>query len=171
MVEVSDPAERKRITDFSKILKFKLREVLKMPISVSTAKFGEMNPYLTVSVPDWKVNFIPNEFRKQILDITYPGAKILDPNDISYGTIQANKINLRYSQWVKIYDTLYKKTSIKTDKSEFHQVEKVLYIDSDGQEHEATVESVVPGTSEYVINYNNKKVRVSSSELTKVETD
>lgn len=169
LIEAITPEERKKYTDFAKILKQKLRSELGMDISVSTDKVVTSNPYIQIRVPGWKVNFIPNEFRKKIIDIVFPNAKILDPNDILYGNIQHNSITLKYSEWKKVFETLFP-SATQPPESKFVVGEKVLYIDNNGQKHEASIESIA-GKDEYIINYNNKKVKVSASELSKLKTE
>lgn len=169
LAEAITPEERKKYTDFAKILKEKLTHHLKMNVAVQTLKSNSPNPYIQVFVPDWKVDVIPNDFRLKVINIVFPDAKLLDKNDVSYGNIQTNKISLKYSAWKKVYDGVFATATTKQIPTEFSVGEKALYVDKHDNQHIVSVESAIPGKNEYIILYNSIRLKVSGDELTKIQ--
>lgn len=161
--EDSTSANRKEYTDFAKKLKLAVMKKLNMEISVTTSKTTTPNPYIRLDIPNWKVDFIPNDFRKNIMDIIFPNASVVDPNDIHYGNVRAEGITLRYTEWKQVYDKLFA-TPSELNTNKLNVGDDVIYLDNGGHEHHAKIESI-PTKDQYIIIYDKKRKRVSKSEL------
>lgn len=64
---------------------------------------GLLYSWYEISVPYESEQIIPNELRQKVMEVAMPERieGVRDWNDISYGTIQSNRISIYGKDWIK----------------------------------------------------------------------
>ena len=90
--------ERAEYVLYSRKLKKDLTKIIKKPIGVRVYKSQRPNPFIEVTLKNWRTDIIPNDFRKLIVKkLGLTG--VVNMDDISYGNIREKSIALHYEQW------------------------------------------------------------------------
>ena len=101
LTEAISKDERKVYTDYAKILKTAVKKEAGMSgARVMVGKSQRANPFIRV------VNrpTVPNDYRKKVMGIVYPNETPSSGNDnINFGNIGTYGVDLKYTDWVKIY--------------------------------------------------------------------
>jgi len=90
---------------YARKLKPYMQKLLKVPLKVRVIKQANHNPWIEVRVAKFGKDIIPNDFRVKVAK-SIGASAVRDWDDVTYGTIRSNSIDLRYEQWVKIIGDL-----------------------------------------------------------------
>ena len=94
-----------RYPKYARKLKPYMQRLLNVPLKVKVIKQANENPWIGVRVARFGKDIIPNDFRVKVAKSI--GAKsVRDWDNVNYGGIRVNSIDLRYDQWVKIIGDL-----------------------------------------------------------------
>jgi hypothetical protein len=72
-----------------------------LKLKVKVIKSTRPNPWIDVSLVNWKDETIPNEFRVKVAK-SMSASGVRDWDNVQYGNIRPNSISLLHSQWKKL---------------------------------------------------------------------
>jgi hypothetical protein len=90
---------------YARKLKPYMQKLLKVSLKVKVIKQANHNPWIGVRVARFGKDIIPNDFRVKVAK-SIGASAVRDWDNVNYGGIRVNSIDLRYEQWVKIIGDL-----------------------------------------------------------------
>jgi len=103
-----------RYPKYARKLKPYMQRLLNVPLKVKVIKQANENPWIGVRVARFGKDIIPNDFRVKVAKSI--GAKsVRDWDNVNYGGIRVNSIDLRYDQWVKLLGNKVKESINESD--------------------------------------------------------
>lgn len=101
------PPNRKEIVEFTKKLKKRLEAKYGVSLRSRVVVQVSPNPWIGFWLKDWTPDsavVLPNELRSLAAHVM--GAEPSDWDDVSYGNIRTNSIDMLYSEWQKLAEQL-----------------------------------------------------------------
>ena len=78
-----------------------MQRLLKVRLKVRVIKQANHNPWIEVRVARFGKDTIPNDFRVKVAK-SIGARSVRDWDNVNYGGIRVNSIDLKYDQWVKL---------------------------------------------------------------------
>ena len=111
---------------YARKLKPYMQKLLKVPLKVRVIKQANHNPWIEVRVAKFGKDIIPNDFRVKVAK-SIGASSVRDWDNVNYGGIRVNSIDLRYNEWVKLLGNKVKTESVTEEAERDYKAEYKKY--------------------------------------------